>query len=485
MLAPILLFMPFLQVQTALPNSLAGSWDNQDSSTMGITEIVLDNNARGNLQAHLWGKCEPSDCDWGVAEVHSSNAVASTVFDAGFAKTHVEFVLLPDGRLLVVSKSEYKDRNEVRDHDHVEFFVREDHAAPDPESFTAKALLKKVAETYRNLPAARFEAEEFVEHLGRLNTRKTALSKIAVSQPGKLRMEITGSGERRILISNGKTRWTFFPESNEYTSVPAGDAAFPVSILGSYALLDQVRGPARITGVGRVGETDCTIVTLGSNDDHRRMLWIDFKTNFVRKEESKDISLTEGGKFSQSSVTTFSVARTVDNLDAALFSFDPSKAHASERMQLQKDAPATSIGSVAPDFVLPNLQGKEVRLSDLRGKVVILDFWATWCPSCRSAMPDLELIHRQFRDKGLVVLGIDDESPEEQSAFLRKFEYSIASLVDSEKKIGNLYHVGGIPTTILIGADGKITAYDVGEATYESLWGALQALGEFRQPFAD
>jgi peroxiredoxin len=77
------------------------------------------------------------------------------------------------------------------------------------------------------------------------------------------------------------------------------------------------------------------------------------------------------------------------------------------------------------------------------------------------------------------VLGIDDEDSEEQSAFLGKFGYSFPSLVDPVKKVGNLYKVGPIPTTILIDNEGKIRAYDIGGASYESLWTALHDLGVF------
>jgi peroxiredoxin/outer membrane lipoprotein-sorting protein len=482
MLLPCVLFlMTCLQVQSTPTNALVGSWVNQNPSTIVITEIVINKSESGHLQAHVWGKCDPTDCDWGVTEVNSSNGLARSIFDAGFATTTIQFIPLPDERLLVVSKAEYKDQSGYKEPDQAEFFVRENPAAQDSESLAAKALLNKVAETYRSLSAARFESERFVESLGQLSTRQTTFSKIVISQPNNERVETTLRGEPTVIISDGKTLWYFFPGPNEYIAAPAGKLPFAYSGVGYYTRLDKIREPARITGSGRIADTDCTTVMLGRDGNYTHTLWIDPKTNFVRKDESRVTSPNGDGRYYESSVTTFSVARAVDNLDATIFSFDPEKIHAKDRQKLQKDAPVTSIGTLAPDFTLRNLDGKEVHLSDLRGKVVVLDFWATWCPVCRSNMPVIELLHRQFKNKGLVVLGINDEEPGLQSAFLSRFGYSFSSLVDPEKKIGDLYNVGGIPVAVIIDRDGKIRSHVVGDSSYEALWADLHRLGVFRE----
>jgi peroxiredoxin/outer membrane lipoprotein-sorting protein len=471
-----LLLMPLFQIQTIPANLVVGSWVNQDSSTSGVTEIAIDNN-EGHLRVHVWGKCEPRNCDWGITDVGSWNGLTRSVFDMGFVTTTMEFIPLPDSKLLVVYKDEYKDKSGRSDQEHVEFFVRE-QPSQDPESLAAKVLLKKVAEAYRTISTARFESETFVERAGQQSAqRRTTLFKMTISQPGKLRIEETGSSEPSVIISDGKTVWEFFPESNEYTATPAGKQGFGQSFIAPYSLLNEIREPARIIGFGRVADTDCTMLTIGRDGNHTRTLWIDPHTNFIRRDEAKDISTRGGASSSQSSTTTFSVARAIDTPDSAIFSFDPGKTRAIERRELQKAASVTSIGTLAPEFTLRNLQGEEVRLSDLRGKIVVLDFWATWCPPCHLSMPTLELLSRQFKDKGLVVLGIDDEDPKEQSAFLASFGYSFSSLVDPATKVKTLYNVEGIPATILVDRQGKIKTYDVGTATYESLWEGLQALG--------
>jgi thiol-disulfide isomerase/thioredoxin len=164
-------------------------------------------------------------------------------------------------------------------------------------------------------------------------------------------------------------------------------------------------------------------------------------------------------------------------MDDRLFSFDPQKTQAKSRLTLQMEALVKSVGTPAPDFSLSNLQGKEVKLSQFKGKVVLLNFWASWCVPCRSEMPTIELLHREYKDKGLVVLGIDDEESQKQAAFLQKFGFSFASLVESRKQASNLYRIGGIPTTVLIDQLGRIRAYDQGTASYESLRASLQEMG--------
>jgi peroxiredoxin/outer membrane lipoprotein-sorting protein len=396
----------------------------------------------------------------------------------GFITTAMEFVPLSDGRLLVVYKFDYKDQSGRRDQDHVEFFIRKDQTGLDAESVAAKALLKKVAETYRTISAARFESETITERSGQQSVvRRTILRKVAISQSGKMRIETTGPGEPTVTISDGKTIWQSFPESHEYTSTPAGKQSLGHGAIADYSLLDEIREPARIIGSGRTADTDCTILAIGRDGNHTRTLWIDPKTNFIRKDEGRDISTSGEVSSSQSWTTTFSVAQAIDIPYGAIFSFDPANTRAKERRELQRAAPVISIGTLAPEFTLRNINGEAVRLRDLRGKIVVLDFWATWCSPCRLSMPMLELLSRQFKDKGIVVLSIDDEDPKEQSAFLTKFGYTFPSLVDPAGKVKTLYNVEGIPTTILVDREGKIKTYDVGTATYESLSESLQALG--------
>lgn len=116
----------------------------------------------------------------------------------------------------------------------------------------------------------------------------------------------------------------------------------------------------------------------------------------------------------------------------------------------------TGISQVAPDFTLTNLAGEKVALSDYRGKYVVLNFWATWCPPCRKEIPDLNAFHEENKDE-FVVLAVDlGESKEKVQQFISYGGYTFPVLLDKEREIGSRYNVSVIPTSYFIGPQGKI-----------------------------
>jgi peroxiredoxin len=117
------------------------------------------------------------------------------------------------------------------------------------------------------------------------------------------------------------------------------------------------------------------------------------------------------------------------------------------------------------DFTLKDLHGKKVTLSELRGKIVIVNFWATWCPPCRMEMPDLDLIYTHFQPQGLVVLAITDEELFKTGSFITQAGYHFPVLLDSDKKVHKQFHITGIPATFIFDRDGKLLGECIDEAT--------------------
>ena len=124
------------------------------------------------------------------------------------------------------------------------------------------------------------------------------------------------------------------------------------------------------------------------------------------------------------------------------------------------------LGNSAPDFTLPDLDGNTVRLSDFRGKVVFLNFWATWCPPCRAEMPDIEKVHQKYKDQDVVVLGIDlRENASTVRAFVEGGGYTWAFLLDTTGEVGSMYRVSAIPTSYFVDKKGVIRAVAIGGMT--------------------
>jgi thiol-disulfide isomerase/thioredoxin len=117
------------------------------------------------------------------------------------------------------------------------------------------------------------------------------------------------------------------------------------------------------------------------------------------------------------------------------------------------------------DFTLKDLKGKKVTLSELRGKIVMVNFWATWCAPCRVEMQDLDALSRYFAPQGLVVLSITDEDMFKVGPFFGSSKYYPTVLLDPDGKVHQLFHVTGIPNTFLFGRDGKLLAVAIDERT--------------------
>src|SRR5262249_53814373 len=107
--------------------------------------------------------------------------------------------------------------------------------------------------------------------------------------------------------------------------------------------------------------------------------------------------------------------------------------------------------AVAPDLELPDLAGQPVRLRDLRGRVVLLNFWATWCPPCREEMPALDALARELGPKGLTVLGVNfKESRPQIDAFVRERRLGFPMLLDADGLVSERYQVFALPGSVLV-----------------------------------
>lgn len=135
-----------------------------------------------------------------------------------------------------------------------------------------------------------------------------------------------------------------------------------------------------------------------------------------------------------------------------------------------KDKLLIKVGSTAPDFVLETLDGKEVQLSDMRGKGVFLNFWGTWCKPCEKEMPYMENEYQNFKDKGVEILAVNiAESDLSVTQFVNRHRLTFPILMDRKSEITELYNIGPIPTTFLIDKNGEIVKVITGSMTQETV----------------
>jgi thiol-disulfide isomerase/thioredoxin len=142
-------------------------------------------------------------------------------------------------------------------------------------------------------------------------------------------------------------------------------------------------------------------------------------------------------------------------------------------------APIALTPSKAVDFQLSDLNGKQVRLSELRGKVVLLNFWATWCPPCKAEMPDLQALYRDYGTKNnFVVLAVDvSEAKEPVSDFVEQNRLSFPVLLDGDGRVSDFrYFVRSLPNSFIIDRNGNVRYSWIGQQSRQTMLSRLQSV---------
>ena len=125
--------------------------------------------------------------------------------------------------------------------------------------------------------------------------------------------------------------------------------------------------------------------------------------------------------------------------------------------------PAPRAGFRAPDFTLATLDGQSVTLSELQGRPVLINFWATWCPPCRAELPAIQAAYDQYADQGLVVLGVDmAEPPDVVAAFVQQFGLRFPIPLDRDGEVATRYKVRAIPTSFFVDRQGIVRSVFIG-----------------------
>lgn len=167
--------------------------------------------------------------------------------------------------------------------------------------------------------------------------------------------------------------------------------------------------------------------------------------------------------------TAFLAAQTMSAQTADGTAEDPDTKYAVELLKPK---------ATAPDFALPSLDGKTVKLSDFRGKIVVIDFWASWCSDCRKDAPAVVEMHREYKDKGVVFLGVSfDTNRESWANAVKKYGIDYVQVSNLQKwketEVSKAYHVNWIPSMYVIDAEGKVLLGTVVSSKVKALLGQL------------
>ncbi len=136
---------------------------------------------------------------------------------------------------------------------------------------------------------------------------------------------------------------------------------------------------------------------------------------------------------------------------------------------------AVGSGELARDIVLTDMSGRQVSLDSFKGKTVVLNFWATWCPPCRGEMPEFDELNKEFQKTGeavLLAVNLTDgkrETPERVAEFLRETGYTMTVLLDEKQEAASFFGVRYIPTTFILDKDGRLAGQIQGATTKDAV----------------
>ena len=366
----------------------------------------------------------------------------------------------------------------------------------------ADTLTKQAESAVKRLHSLRYQDEVTTDtSFGGQSMKATLEVSRAVLNPGKMRMESKAQGISLVVASDGEATWVYSSMGNEYTRKAAAlgpegmmDAMGMSSMMPNMKdvhLTQKTTGEESITIDGQ--KHDCWVVhtdiggmqlpAAAKNakvEDAVMTTWIDKKLG-IDLQTDTSMKINMAGMSTQTRMHSVKKNLEIDiAIPDSYFAFvPPAGAKEVDKISLFPTlAPPALVGKAAPDFTLSTVEGKAYSLSALKGKPVLLDFWATWCGPCRKAMPLVEKLSQEYKDEGLTVLGVDArEEREVVAAFLKKTPLPYAAVLSGESTVLADYEVKGYPTFVLVDREGKIAAYEIGFGGEEMLRGMLEKVG--------
>jgi thiol-disulfide isomerase/thioredoxin/outer membrane lipoprotein-sorting protein len=374
-------------------------------------------------------------------------------------------------------------------------------AATDP---AARKAIERVAERYRTLKGYRLEGVAGTTVSTKTERNESGRSmRFLTRRPDHSASEMRESQYTTRVVANGESLWTAIPELGQYIAQALPPLLAGADSVAIHKQLDPAADYARLLdGISRVqtlsrdtvltarGAVKCDRYALTRADAdsaaagitiHPRVLWVDPATRLVLLDSLRvDQNHPQLGPVSSISITRMVVADADPVLGDDAFAFHPDDGARRVRRFMQRSPEHEALeGQPASDFTLETLtDGKPVQLSSLKGRVVLLDFWATWCGPCRRWLPIVEKAHRDYAAKGLSVFAVNEREPESKvRAYLGKQKLDLPVLMDRSGAVGSTYRASSIPLTVVVGRDGNVLRVMVGLHDAEDLEDVLREAG--------
>jgi thiol-disulfide isomerase/thioredoxin len=377
------------------------------------------------------------------------------------------------------------------------------------------SLLKQATQRYAKAKAYRLEAITETSSTAELSREWQKSFTVAAEEPGnRFRYEVRSADADSIRISDGKTEWIYHVAEKVYTQHPASADGPTISQNVMFADMEEShvmklrKELAKEADVFQSAQSlpdetltfnglkvPCSVIKVGTHDlkssteagrVYEKTFWIDKSTGAFRKI----VTHNHGPKmmapsFTEDTDTTelFPLVELDTKIPDGVFIFAPPET--AKLVEKFKDpfAGEDLTGQPAPEFTFKSEDNKETSLASLRGKPVILEFWATWCLPCVASMPEMAELYQQTKDRGMVLISVDeDEDAKAAADFLVKKKSAWPNFHDSGD-IKKAFSQTALPYTLLIDAQGKIVFSRIGQSN-DSLAELRAAIAKLGPEFA-